>query len=372
MTQPESFDALVVGAGPAGSCAARAAAMGGARVLLVEKRRQVGLPVQCAEFVPWQLAHQVPIPPRCIAQTIQQMRTVLPDGTVVDKQAAGMVLDRPLWDKHLAVLARQAGVELRTNWTATEYDGRQVLLRRGPREARIRAQVIVGADGPYSTVAGWVGQSQSEFVHGAEVEVVLPAPREQTEIYFDPLYRGGYGWLFPKGDTANVGVAVNVQMGGRPGPALEHLLQRLGLSRAAVIGALGGAAPVGGPVAGLQVGNILLAGDAAGLAHPITGGGIAPAVISGQMAGKAAAQAVAGQGMAALERYPHEWKAAMGAALGQAVANRRYLNARWSDDPAVLSDLVRETWIAFAAYGRRKPNTDEARRTHGESTIRTD
>jgi len=217
-----------------------------------------------------------------------------------------------------------------------------------------------------------VGQSQSEFVHGAEVEIVLPGSREQTEIYFDPLYRGGYGWLFPKGDTANVGVAVNVQMGGRPGPALEHLLQRLGLSRAAVVGTLGGAAPVGGAVAGLQVGNILLVGDAAGLAHPITGGGIAPAVISGQMAGKAAAQAIAGQGVAALGLYPQEWEATMGAALGQAVANRRYLNARWSDNPAILSGLVRETWIAFAACGRRKPNTEETRRTDGESTVRTD
>ena len=370
--QPESFDVLVVGAGPAGSCAARAAALGGARVLLVERRVQVGLPVQCAEFVPWQLAHQVPIPPRCIAQTIQQMRTVLPDGSVVDKQAAGMVLDRSLWDKHLAVLARQAGVELRTGWAAAEYDGHEVLIRHGSHEAAIQAKVIVGADGPHSTVAGWVGQSQSGFVHGAEVEIALPGPREQTEIYFDPLYRGGYGWLFPKGDTANVGVAVNVQMGGQPGLALEHLLQRLGLSRAAVVGTLGGAAPAGGPVTRLQVGNILLVGDAAGLAHPITGGGIAPAVISGQMAGKVAAQAVAGQGVAALERYPREWEATMGAALGQAVANRRYLNARWSDDPAVLSDLIRETWIAFAAYGRRKPDTEGTRRTRGESTIRTD
>ena len=370
--QPESFDVLVVGAGPAGSCAARVAAQGGARVLLVEKRLQVGLPVQCAEFVPWQLAHRVPIPARCIAQTIQQMRTVLPDGSVVDKPAAGMILDRALWDKHLAVLAHQAGAELRTGWTATEYDGHDLLLRHGPREARIQAQVIVGADGPHSTVAGWVGQSQSNLVHGAEVEIVLPGPREQTEIYFDPLYRGGYGWLFPKGDTANVGVAVNVQMGGRLGPALEHLLERLGLSRAAVVGTLGGAAPVGGPVDQLQAGNIVLVGDAAGLTHPITGGGIAPAVLSGQMAGQAAAQVVAGQDVAALQHYPQEWEATMGAALRQAVANRRYLNSRWSDDPAVLSDLIRETWIAFAAYGRRKPDTEGTRRTRGESTIRTD
>jgi flavin-dependent dehydrogenase len=142
---------------------------------------------------------------------------------------------------------------------------------------------------------------------------------------------------------------------------LDHLLDRLGLSRAAAVGCLGGAVPVGGPVAGLQTGKILLVGDAAGLTHPVTGGGIAPAVLSGQMSGVAAAQAVAGQGLAALERYPREWEASMGAPQRQAVANRRYLDAHWTDDPAALSELVRETWIAFPAYGRRKPNIEVPR-----------
>jgi flavin-dependent dehydrogenase len=273
MAQPESFDVLVVGAGPAGSCAARAAALAGARVILVERRRQVGFPVQCAEFVPWQLGHQVPIPARCIAQTIGQMRTFLPDGTVVDKQAAGYVLDRALWDRYLAVLACQAGAELRTGW------------------------------------------------------------------------------------AAKVGVAVNVRLGGRPEPALEHLLDKLALPRTAIVGTLGGPVPVGGPVVALRSGPVLLVGDAAGLTHPLTGGGIAPAVLSGQLAGQAAARAVAGQGGPALDFYPQEWEAAMGAAQRQALANRRALDAGWSDNPATLSDRIRETWIAFPAYGRRKQNT---------------
>ena len=361
MAIPEELDVLVVGAGPAGSSAARAAALGGARVLLVEKRRQVGLPVQCAEFVPWQLGQRVPIPQRCIAQPIQFMRTVLPDGSLVDKAAAGYVLDRALWDKHLAVLACQAGAELRTGWAAAEHDGRQVLLRHAGREARVVARVIIGADGPHSTVAGWLGQAQAEFVYGVEVEVVLPTPRSYTEIYFHSFYRGGYGWLFPKGETANVGVAVNLRLGGQARPALEHLLDHLGLSRGAVVGSLGGAAPVGGPVAALHSGNTLLAGDAAGLTHPITGGGIAPAVLSGQMAGEAAARAIAGAGEAALEGYAFDWAEAMGAAQRQAVSNRRYLDGHWSDDPSVLSTVLRETWIAFPAYGRRKPNSEDTR-----------
>ena len=354
MTPPEAFDVLVVGAGPAGSCAARAAAQAGARVLLVEKRAQVGQPVQCAEFVPWQLAQQVPVPEWCIAQRIAEMRTFLPDGTQVVKPAAGMVLHRALWDRHLAALAHRDGAELRTGWTAAGLDAGVVLLKRGAREACVRPTVIVGADGPHSTVAGWAGQTQAALVHGMQHEVILPAPRGQTEVYFDPLYRGGYGWLFPKGETANVGVAVSPALGGQGHLALEHLMERLGLSRGAVVGTTGGAIPAGGPPARMQVGTIVLAGDAAGLAHPVTGGGIAPAALSGQAAGLAAARAALGEGEPALERYAHEWAEAMGGPMRQAQANRQYLDAQWTQDPSVLSTLVRETWIAFPAYGRRK------------------
>lgn len=355
MSRVEACDVLVAGAGPAGCCAAQRAAAAGARVILVEKRRQIGLPVQCAEFVPWQLGQHVPIPGGCIAQDIEAMRTVLPDGRAVVKASRGYVLERALMDKHLAVLAHRAGAELWVGWKAAERDGDVVLLRRGQREARVRPRIIVGADGPASTVARWVGMPQEHFVHGAEVEVVLPTPRPAAEIYFHPAYAGGYGWLFPKGETANVGVAVNVGMGGRPGEALAHLLDSLDLQAASVVGRLGGAVPTGGPVARLRAGNVLLVGDAAGLAHPVTGGGIAPAVLSGQMAGEAAARAVTGGDLSALDGYAAAWQEAMGGPMRQAVANRRYLDAHWSQDPAALSAAVAETWIAFSAYGRPKP-----------------
>ncbi|MBN1658797.1 MAG: NAD(P)/FAD-dependent oxidoreductase [Anaerolineae bacterium] len=354
MSDVEFFDVVVVGAGPAGCCAARQAALGGVRVLLVERRRQIGLPVQCAEFVPWQLAQAVPIPAACIAQEIQHMRTTLPNGERVDRPFRGYVLERALFDRHLAVLAHRAGAELRVGWRAVEWDGHEVLLRRGRREAGVRAQVVVGADGPYSTVGGWVGQRQSHFVHAAQVEVVLPAPRACTEVYFDPGYPGGYGWLFPKGDTANVGVAVNLEMGGRPGDALACLLDRLGFSAADAAGRSGGAIPTGGTVACVQVGQVLLAGDAAGLTHPVTGGGIAPAVLSGQTAGEAAARAVKGEGAAGLASHAREWLDTRAAPMRQALANRQYLDGRWTADGEALSAAVAETWIAFRAYGRPK------------------
>jgi flavin-dependent dehydrogenase len=100
------------------------------------------------------------------------------------------------------------------------------------------------------------------------------------------------------------------------------------------------------------VGNILLVGDAAGHTHPVTGAGIFSAVIGGTLAGEAAAQAIKTSDLAALDEYEREWASFMGGPLRHALSKRRYLDRHWSDDPAVLSSAVHETWIAFKEYGR--------------------
>ena len=406
----QRVDVLVVGAGPGGSTAARVAAAEGLRVLLVEQRPCVGLPVQCAEYVPAQIVAYAPLPERCIAQRIRALRTHLPDGEVVETPSAGYVLDRALFDKALAVAACRAGAEVWTAARALEWDsdqgpgaggqeagstehvirntkhkaGIRVKVRRGTRTEEIACRVLIGADGPRSTVGRWIGQVNTEFIDARQVEVVLPAlpsPSSQpppslawreregvptarwagvgegrlsTEVYFDPAYRGGYGWLFPKGETANVGVGVSRSMGGDPRQALAHLLERLEIGRGAIVGRTGGPVPSGGPVARVRVGEVLLVGDAAGHTHPITGAGIFAAVVGGTLAGQAAAQAIKTGDLTALDEYEREGEAFMGGPLRHALNKRRCLDRHWSDDPAVLSGVIRETWIAFKEYGRRK------------------
>ena len=358
----ERVDVLVVGAGPGGSTAARVAAAEGLRVLLVEKRPVVGLPVQCAEYVPAQIVGYADLPERCTRARIRTLRTHLPDGETVETPAAGYVLDRALFDKSLAVAACRAGAEVWTATRAVERTERGVLVRRGSQTTEVECRVIIGADGPRSTVGRWIGQTNAEFIDAVQVEVVLPTPQEFTQVYFDPTYRGGYGWLFPKGETANVGVGVSLEMGGDPRQALDHLLEQLEIAPGAILGRTGGPAPSGGTVAHLRVGNVLLVGDAAGHTHPVTGAGIFAAIVSGTLAGDAAAKAVKSGDLTALDEYEREWSAFLGGPLRHALTKRRYLDEHWSDDPAVLSSVVRETWIAFKGYGRHK----EHGKQHGE------
>ena len=351
-------DVLVVGAGPAGSTAARVAAAEGLRVLLVEQRPRIGLPVRCAEYVPAQIVGHVSIPNRCIAQRIRTLQTHLPDGETVETPGAGYVLDRALFDKALAVSAHRAGAEVWTGARAVERTGQGVLVRRGGQTVEVECRVVVGADGPRSSVGRWIGQVNAEFIDGLQVEVVLSAPQESTHVYFDPVYRGGYGWLFPKGETANVGVGVSRRLGGDPREALAHLLERLEIGRGEILGRTGGPVPSCGPAAHVRVGEVLLVGDAAGHTHPVTGAGIFAAIVGGELAGKAAAQAIEAGDLTALDGYEREWASFMGGTLRHALNKRRHLDQHWSDDPIALSGVVRENWIAFKVYGRRRQNRE--------------
>ncbi len=353
-TDNTPVDVLVVGAGPAGSTAARTAAEAGLHVLMVEKRPVVGLPVQCAEYVPAQILGHVDLPERCIAQRIRTLRTHLPDGHAVETPAAGYVLDRALFDQALCIAAIQAGAKLWTRTRAVERTGPSVLVRRVGELVEVTPRVLIGADGPRSTVGRWIGQTNPALLDAHQVEVVLPNPQDYTQVYFDPAYPGGYGWRFPKGATANVGVGVNPALGGDSKRALQHLLARLEVPPDTIIAHTAGPVPASGTIARLRVDNVLLAGDAAGHTHPITGAGILSAVISGQLAGQAATHAIQEGDTTVLDDYEREWNAFMGGPLRHALEKRRAMEAGWSDDPSALSDVLRETWIAFKTYGRRR------------------
>jgi len=289
VTPVPDWDVLVVGAGPAGSSAAQAAAEGGARVLIVERRPVVGVPVQCAEFLSLRVAMDLRLPKAAIAQDVVGTITHLPGGEATSRRNPGCILNREVADVLLAERAVDAGAELMTSTQATSIDRssdgsiRVELEAMGGQEvpSSVTATVIVGADGPQSLVGQHVGVTNTRKVIAHQVTVDLHDPVNETEVYLQPSYRGGYGWLFPKGDLANVGVGVDRALGGDPKAALQHLIGTLDDRIGEVRRTTGGLIPVNGPLQGVH-GNILLAGDAAGHTHPITGGGIHQAVEAGQ------------------------------------------------------------------------------------------
>ena len=110
----QKVDVLVVGLGPAGGAAALAAAQAGLRVAAVERRKEIGMPVQCAEFIPLPLARYA-MPEGVLQQRIQGMISHLPSGTMEKSDTPGLMIDRAAFDQALALQAGQSGARLHLN-----------------------------------------------------------------------------------------------------------------------------------------------------------------------------------------------------------------------------------------------------------------
>jgi digeranylgeranylglycerophospholipid reductase len=345
----ERIDVLCIGLGPAGARAAAAAAARGLRVVGVDRRREAGVPVQCAELVPGPLGTEVAGLAKCVRQRIEAMQTFVGDEPP-DRTAPfpGSMIDRAEFDALLVREAARAGADCRFGVAV------RAILADGTvgigKSVRLAPRVIVGADGPRSVAGRAIGHVNEALVETRQLTVPLRSAHDATDIYLSARIRGGYGWLFPKGAVAHIGAGVE--------PARRHALKRIvdalhrrlvdeGRVGVELLALTGGAIPVGGPVAPRgSVGTVpvILAGDAAGLTNPVTGAGIAAAVRSGTLAGEAAADFLAGE-QRALERYAEDLDDLFGASLGRALRRRAELLSSLPE-PAAL----RRGWIAYPQY----------------------
>ena len=344
------YDVVVVGAGPAGSSAALSAASLGMRVLIVERKSRVGVPVRCAEYIPAPLVGELALGREFVVQRVNGMKTILPDGSEKTTMTPGVMIRRDLFDQTLCLAAERARAELWLDTSAVGWDGKAVSLRkRGGDRLEVAAAVVIGADGPRSTVGRWIGSVNTHLLRAVQVRVPLLEAFDFTEVYFDRTFRGGYGWLFPKNGEANVGLGI----GGEGDPhllseALNQFLDRLareGKIRNRPLAITAGWVPAG-PLRPSVKGRVLLAGDAAGHTHPITGAGVFQAVTAGRMAGEWAARAIREKDFRLLLRYEEEWRDFYADTHQRAFRRRQILESEWER----LDQVIRRCWVAFREY----------------------
>lgn len=351
----EQYDVVVIGAGPAGSAAAKRLGHAGLKVAMVEQRQVIGNKVQCAEFVPLTIAHYATVRECDIAQRVQGIKTFINGKTANVLRAPGYVLNRRLWDEYQADRAKAAGVAVMSASRATGIENSVVTVASGAQYRDIRAKFILGCDGPNSLVSSKLGNLQQESCVALQYEMLLTKPVEHAEIHFEPAYYGGYAWAFPKGKTANVGVAIHAAAKVRLKKLLEdfcqELIRRRVLQDKAVIATTGGLIPTGGLVNCPGKKNMLVVGDAAGCTHPITGAGIMNAVVSGHFAAKAVImQENNKEAELAAENYTQALTAEYGKQFAVASERLSSRNQNWTNDAKQFAVLIRRSWIAFPEY----------------------
>lgn len=327
MSPAERYDVIVVGAGPAGSTAARTVAASGASVLLLEKDRDIGVPVRCAEAVGKEGIEKIlgyAVKREWIADEISRFKFVAPDGKAVYPKInmTGYVLHRRQFDYDLAVAAAQAGARVMTNAYVSDLVRSEnyvtgVNCRINGRKYQIAADIVIGADGVESRVGRWAGLNMTIPVRDMETCSQVTVHHSGIEpgmcqFYFSQEdFPGGYGWVFPKGgQTANIGLGIagNLVKKRTADERLQDFLDRY-FPGAAVLSRTVGGVPCANRPERISGNGVMLVGDAAFQSNPMTGGGITSGMAGAKIAGEVAVRAVAEKNFSAdfFKQYESEW-----------------------------------------------------------------
>jgi len=329
------YDAVVVGSGPAGSVAARFAAELGVKVLVIERRSEVGVPVLCGEGISrkiddWDMLEG----DRWIAGRMDGARIYSPDKTRVTLSAeqagneTGYVVYRDIFDQELARRAIKAGSEYMMNTQAIgllkkEDNITGIKAKHFDEILEIDADIIVGADGVDSKVGQWANINTRLDPKDLETCCQYTLSNIDVKDAYCEFYLGkeiapgGYVWVFPKGPgIANVGIGIlaSLSESAMAKKLLDDFIQKdPRLKNGSPIRFLAGAVPVANPVETVRD-NLLLVGDAARHVDPITGGGLTHCLEGGKIAGEIIGKAVKKKDFSQefLSEYEKRWKEAFG------------------------------------------------------------
>ncbi|MDD2777624.1 MAG: NAD(P)/FAD-dependent oxidoreductase [Methanocellales archaeon] len=372
----DRYDVIVVGAGPAGSMAAKTAAEHDLETLLLEKRVEIGDPVRCAEGVGKEGLKQFIKPDkRWIAAEVKGARICFPGGIKIEMSEAGpevgYVLERKIFDRELAKQSAKAGAEVMVKTRVTDLIKEDGFIRGVKAEHLgdsfdIHADVVIGADGVESKVGRWAGINTTLKPKDIEtcaqfLMVDVDIDPDYCEFYIgNQIAPGGYAWVFPKGNNeANVGLGIS---GNRsevhPIKHLKRFVERK-YPEGQIIEMIMGGVPVTVPTK-TTTNGLMLVGDAARMSDPLTGGGIIHAMKSGTMAGEIASKAVQSgdSSVECLNEYERLWRSAIGATLQKSYKAKEWLlklsDAEWD---SIASSLVGINFEELTAFGLLKELT---------------
>jgi digeranylgeranylglycerophospholipid reductase len=374
----ESWDIVVVGAGPAGLAAAEAAARQGMRTLVLERQNEIGYPVHTSGGS-WIKDMQALRIPERLYHPINTVFFLSPRQEVALHYAppVACVLDIRGLYQYLAARAIEAGAELRLRHAVDQVllegerlQGVTVRTHRGERLV-LQAAVTIDASGMARHIAVRAGLASAFRRYGYGAEYDLYAPHyPQDELYLimgNRFAPGGYAWVFPRGQgRVRVGVGlIHPESEGDARLYLEALLRELPRLSAKFAGAgpleyHTGLFPAEGPASRFSGDGLLLAGDAGGQGSTLVGEGIRFALYAGEMAGTVAAEAVRAGDVSArfLARFDRRWRARFGRDMELAyLINRHiatYSDEQWDNALQLLRPLTPAQW-AQAIRGEFTP-----------------
>lgn len=343
------YDVVVVGAGPVGSTAARHAALNGAKVLLLEEHSSIGSPVGCTGLLSTRAVAECELKPseEFVFNSVRGAFVHAPDGQYLPidgRQTKAYVVSRKNFDRALAVMAVEEGVELSLRTRAVGFEkenpetgkkGKKrspVKLRviKNGRLETICASVVIGADGVKSRIASYAGlEKPARVLPGIQIEAPYASEDSDfVELFPGSSAPGSFAWTVPVDEKiSRIGLTLEPRLAWKNGQErssplfyLEKFLHSNPHVKSRYSGGMLdfviGGIPIGPPEKTVSDG-IMLVGDAAGQAKPTSGGGIYTGAFAAKIAGKVAANAVLEGDISAkrLSEYDQLWRKGLGKEL---------------------------------------------------------
>ena len=375
------YDVIVIGGGPAGSTFGRIAASNGLSVVILDKRKEFGIPVRCGEGLGARevVREGLELPPRVISTHIAGAKVVAPNGKEIiwkDEETKGWVLERKFFDKWLVEKAVEKGVHAYTYMHVLDLikeNGKivGVKVQHGAEEPfEIRAKMVVSAEGMEAHIAKKAGFDTIHKLYDVdtcyEYEMKPYHHQNLIELYFgNKLAPRGYVWIFPKkGDRANVGIGIGGTVvngdkwgipGANPKPLLDDfIVNNEQLKDASTLDDFGGVISVGAPLNEFVKDNFMVIGTAAKQVDPIHGGGIALAMEAGVLAGQVASKAFEKKDFSKQMLYEYEdtWRKTTGKKLAHRLLLRKVLEKLNDDDLNHIIGSITQDDLKEVMYGK--------------------
>jgi geranylgeranyl reductase family protein len=322
--ETQSYNTVIIGAGPVGSYLAGKLARLGYRVLVIDKKTSVEQDICCTGIVSKECLDLIPVDKNLIIRSVSSARFLSPSGKPLRlwrRQEVAYVIDRPALNLALAEQAKESGAcylfDTQVTDIQVETGHLQVVANCGEQKRLFETEAVVIATGFGSPLPGRLGLGEiNDFLIGAQAEVNLSGP-DEVEICFDQkLAPGGFAWLVPTRDNRGLAGLLTRQ---RPERHLEKLLSTLktqGKITSTKVTPGYGAIPLR-PLPKTYSDRTLVVGEAAGQVKPNTGGGIYFGLICADIAADTLHQAFQAHDFSEsrLASYQKKWRARLGKEL---------------------------------------------------------
>ena len=285
---PKPYHTIIIGAGIAGLNAGRHLKE---TTLILDKKKEIGLPVQCGEGISIQALNREHIEPdpKWIRAYIHQIKRIMPNGKYIGEwheDPYALVLDREGFEKELA---RRVRWEIRLDTQVTKIKKEnEVWLVQTASGDQLRSTHLIGADGPGSLVADQVFKTRHLLVPAMNYSVAFegPLPADELQMYIgENIAPMGYGWFFPiSNHRANVGLLIKHK--GKIKyyfqSFINSILKPL-FGNFTLLENKSGPLPVNGFTPPFTDNKAFLIGDAGAFTDPIFEGGMNMALLTGRL-----------------------------------------------------------------------------------------